>query len=126
MVGIHDFAKGFTEIPDQGAADASGIHFTDLDAGFFQESAVDADLSEFIFDQYDLLACKRLGEQLFDQCCLSGSEEAGNNIDFCHLTHPLSIFYFRSSSTGQWSDPMTSVRIFASASLSFRLSDTQK
>ena len=64
MVGIHDFAKGFAEIPDQGAADASGIHFTDLDAGFFQESAVDADLSEFIFDQYDLLACKRLGEQL--------------------------------------------------------------
>lgn len=35
-------------------------------------------------------------------------------------------FYFRSSSIGQWSDPITSVKIFASASLSFKLSDTQK
>ena len=56
MISINYLTQGFSEITYQRAADAPGVHLTDLDAGFFEESAVNANLPELIFDQYDLLS----------------------------------------------------------------------
>ena len=56
MISVNHLTQGFSEIPYQRAADAPGVHLPDLDAGFFEEPGVYADLPEFIFDQYDLLS----------------------------------------------------------------------
>ena len=61
------------EVAHQAAADAAGVHLGDVNAGFLQETAVDADLAEFIFDQHQLLAAIALGDHFLDQCCLTGT-----------------------------------------------------
>ncbi len=81
---IHDLAQGLAEIAHQGAADAAGVHLADLHAGLLQEAAVDADLTEFVLDEDNFLALQRLIQQLFDQRGLTGSQKAGDNIDFRH------------------------------------------
>ena len=81
---VHDFPEGCAEVAHQRAADASGIHLADLDPGFLEETAVDTDLTEFILDQNDAGACQGVLEELLDQGSLSGSEKAGNNINFRH------------------------------------------
>ena len=72
---IHHLLQGFGEITHQAAADASGVHLRDVDARIFQETAVDADLAEFIFDQNDLLACENICDQLLDQGRLTCTEQ---------------------------------------------------
>ena len=72
------------EVAHQGAADAPGGHLADMHAGILQEPAVDADLAELVFDQYQLLAGERLGQQLFDEGRLARAQKTGDNIDLCH------------------------------------------
>ena len=81
---LHDLLQRLAEIADQRAADAAGVHLGDVDAGVFQETAVDADLTELVLDEDDLLALERFFDQLFDQRRLAGAEETGNNVDLCH------------------------------------------
>ena len=83
-IGGHDFPEGGAEITDQRAADAACVHLTDLNAGLFKESAVNTDLTEFVFDQNDFRACKSIFEKLFNECRLAGTQESGNDIYFCH------------------------------------------
>ena len=78
-----DLLQGAGEISHQGAADASGVHLTDLDPGILQESAVDADLAEFVLDQDHLLAGHGVLQKLTDKCRLSSAEKAGNNVNLC-------------------------------------------
>ena len=72
------------KVPHEAAADAAGVHLVDLHAGVLEEAAVDGDLAELVFDQHDLFARVRLGDQLFDQRGLAGTEKTGENINFCH------------------------------------------
>ena len=83
-IGSHDFPEGGAEITDKRAADAACVHLTDLNAGLFKESAVNTDLTEFVFDQNDFRACKSIFEKLFNECRLAGTQESGNDIYFCH------------------------------------------
>ena len=83
-VGVHHFSEGCAEISNQGAADAAGVHLTDLNAGLLEETAVNTDLAEFVLDQDNACSRERVLEELFDQCSLSGSEKTGNNINFRH------------------------------------------
>ena len=84
MIGVQHLAERLLKVADQAAADTAGVHLGDLYAGIFEESAIDADLTEFILDEDDLLAAERLGEQLFDQRGLACAEKAGDNINFRH------------------------------------------
>ena len=84
LIGLNDLSEAFLKITLQCAADTSAVDFPDLNAGFLQKAAVDSDLTEFVFHKHDLLARKYFLYQLGDQCCFSGSEEAGYNINFCH------------------------------------------
>lgn len=70
---VDDFLQRGAEVADEGAADAAGVHLGDLDAGFFQESAVDADLSEFILDEDELLSVVTIGNEFLDESCFSGA-----------------------------------------------------
>ncbi len=70
---VDNFLQRSAEVADQGAADAAGVHLGDLDAGFFQEAAVDADLSEFILDEDELLSIVAIGDELLDESGFSGT-----------------------------------------------------
>ena len=75
---------GLAEVPHQRAADAPGVHLGDLHPGVLEEAAVNADLTELVFDENDLLPLQGLVQQLFDECGLSGPQKAGDHVDFCH------------------------------------------
>ena len=84
VVLLHHLLQSGAEIAHQRAADAAGVQLIDLDAGLLQEAAVDADLTELVLDQNDLLAGKGLLDEFFDQSGLAGAQEAGKNINFGH------------------------------------------
>ena len=84
VVLLHHLLQGGAEVAHQRAADAAGVQLVDLDAAFLQKAAVNADLAELVLNQNDLLAGKGLFDELFDQRSLTGTQEAGENIDFGH------------------------------------------
>ena len=85
-----NFLQGSRKIADQRAANAAGVHLTNLNAGILQKSAVNADFAELVFNQHDLLSGESLREQFFNKCGLSRTEKAGNNIylGLCHDNPP--------------------------------------
>ena len=85
-----NFLQRGRKITDQRAADATGVHLTNLNAGILQKSAVNADFAELVFNQHDLLSGESLREQFFNKCGLSRTEKAGNNIylGLCHDNPP--------------------------------------
>ena len=85
VVLLHHLLQSGAEIAHQRAADAACVQLVDLDAAFLQKAAVNADLAELVLDQHHLLACKGLGDQLFDQGSFAGAKEAGEDIDFSHV-----------------------------------------
>ena len=85
-IGLDHFFQRSAEISHQRAADTAGVHLRDLYSGFFQEPAVDTDLSEFILDQNNFFSGKYFLQQFLDQRSLSGSQEAGDNLNFCHIS----------------------------------------
>ena len=86
-----NFLQRGRKITDQRAADATGVHLPHFDAGVLQKAAVNADFTELVFNQHDLLSGESLREQFFNKCGLSRTEKAGNNIYF-GLSHDLPPF----------------------------------
>ena len=84
-----DVAQCLFKVADQSAADAAGVHFVDLNAGILQETAVNADFTELVFDQNHLLTLERALQQFANQGRLAGAQETGNNVDFRHIKHLL-------------------------------------
>ena len=78
----------FTEIAHQAAADTAGVHFSNIDASILQETAVNADLTEFILDEYQFLALVGFLDHFLNERCLARSQETGVNIDLCHCATP--------------------------------------
>ena len=83
---LHHLAQGHGKITHQAAADAAGVHLSDLNAGLPQESAVNADLAEFIFDQNDLFSLEHFFQQFLDEGGLACSQESADHINFSHFT----------------------------------------
>ena len=84
MVLFYDLFQCLAEIAHQAAADTAGVHFRDVDAGILQETAIDADLAEFILNQHQLLILIGFLNHFLDQGRLASSQEAGVNVDFRH------------------------------------------
>ena len=78
----------FAEVAHQRAADAAGGHLADLHAAVLQKAAVNADFAKLVFDQHQLFALIGLGQQLFDQGRLTGTQKSGYNVNFCHHALP--------------------------------------
>ena len=87
MVGLHHLLESFPEVAHQAAADAAGVQLVHLDARFPHETAVNADLTEFVFDEHQLFAAEGFLDELLDQGSLAGTQKAGENIDLglCHI-----------------------------------------
>ena len=84
LILVNHLLQSLAEITHQGAADAAGVHFRDVDARVLQKAAVDADLAELILDQNQLLALVAFSDHFLDQGSLAGTQEAGININLCH------------------------------------------
>lgn len=80
---VENLGKRLGEIADKTAANAAGIHFIDLNAGFFHKTAVNAGLAEFVFNQNEFFAFIGFCNEFFDKSGFAGAEKAGENIDFC-------------------------------------------
>ena len=91
MVLADDLLQRLAEITHQTAANAAGVHFGNVNAGILQKAAINADLTEFVLDQHQLLAPVGFLNHFFDQRGLAGSQKAGINIDLCHRIHLLYI-----------------------------------
>ncbi len=84
VILLDNLCQRLAKIADQRAADAAGVHFRDLNPGFLQKAAVNADLTKFIFNEHQLLPLIALGNELFNQRCFACAEKTGVNINFCH------------------------------------------
>ena len=105
MILLQHLAQGGGKVAHQRAADAAGVHLGDVDAGLFEKAAVDADLTELVFDQHQLFALIGFGNELFDQRRLAGAKESGENVNLGHRVCFLS--YGRSPAEkllGKWAD----------------------
>ena len=82
VILLDDLGQRLAEVAHQAAANAAGVHFSDVDAGVLQEAAVNADLTEFIFDEDQLFAAIGFLDHFLDQRGLACAEETGININF--------------------------------------------
>ena len=99
---LDHLGQRLTKIAHQAAANAAGVHLGNIDACILQETAVNTDLTEFIFDQHQLLTAVGLLDHFLDQRGLTGAEKTGVNINFCHgLTFFLQYFsYYTTENSG--------------------------
>ena len=88
VILVQHLFQRLTEVANQGAANATTVHFCHLDTGVLHEAAVNTDLAKFIFDQHQLLAGIDLLQKLLDQSGLSRTEKARKNINFRHSDIP--------------------------------------
>ena len=73
-------------------ADAAAcVHLVYNNAGILEEAAVNADLTELVLDQNNLLTLERIGQQTLDEGRLAGTQKTGNNINF---SHALSLHFY--------------------------------
>ena len=89
MIPLNDLHQRLAEIAHQAAANAAGVHLGNVDTGILQEAAVDADLTELIFDEHQLLAAVGLLDHLLDEGGLAGAQKARVNINDSHRKHLL-------------------------------------
>ena len=92
IVLLNDLGQCLAEVTHQRAANASGVHLGNIDAGILQETAVNADFTELIFNQNQFLSGIGLLDHLLDEGGLTGAQKARININF-HKKHLL-FFYF--------------------------------
>ena len=59
MIFVKHLTESFAKVPHERTADATAVHFGDLNARILHKAAVNADLAKLVFDQYQLLTCIR-------------------------------------------------------------------
>ena len=79
------------KITHQAAADTAGVHLRNIDARILQEAAVDADFSELVLDQNQLLPLIGFRDHFLDQRCFAGSQKAGINVYLSHIHYTFHI-----------------------------------
>ena len=84
MIVGDDLLQRAAEVADERAADAAGVHLVDLNAGVLHEAAVNADLTELVFDEDDLFTLIGLADHLFNERGLARAEESGVNVNGSH------------------------------------------
>ena len=83
--------QSFTKVTHQAATDAAGVHFRNINTGILQETAINADLAEFIFNKHQLLAGIGFLNHLFNKGGFTCSQETGININFRHWNRSFEI-----------------------------------
>ena len=81
-------AKRLGEVTHKAATDATAVHFGNLNARLFEESAVNTDLTELIFDKNGFFACICFRQKFFDQRGFARAQKAREYINFCHIIFP--------------------------------------
>ena len=96
VILLNDLSQRLAEITHQRAADTAGVHLRNVDTGILQESAVNADLTELIFDKHQLLALVGFLDHLLDESRFSCAKKSGIDINLhkIHLLYKISILYY--------------------------------
>ncbi len=89
-IGFQHLLQCRTKVTHQTTADTAAVHFRYRNSGILQKSSVNTNFTELIFNQNQLFSCVSLSNQLFNQSCFTGTQEAGENMNFCHVTPLLS------------------------------------
>ena len=84
MILLQNLTQSLAKIAHQTAANAAGVHLRDFDAGILQKTAVNADLTELVFDKHQLFPLIGFLNELFDQRGLASAQKARKNVDFRH------------------------------------------
>ena len=84
MILLDYLVQCLAKVTHQRAADTAGVHLRNVDARLLEKATVNADLTEFIFDENQLLTAVGFLDHFLDQCGLAGSKKTGINIDFSH------------------------------------------
>ena len=84
MILLKDLNQRPSEIANQRAADAAGVHLVDLNSRLLHKAAVDADLAEFVLNEDELFSGIGFLDHLFDQGCLASTQKTGVDVNNCH------------------------------------------
>ena len=84
VIGLHHLLQRLAEIAHQTAADASAVHFGNVNTRFLQKTTVNADFTKLIFNEDKLFAGISLSDQLLDERRLACAQKTGENINFSH------------------------------------------
>ena len=84
MILLNHLLQSLAEVTHQRTADAAGVHFGNIDAGILQETTVDADFTELILNEDQLLACVSLLDHFLNQSGFACTQKTTVNINFGH------------------------------------------
>ena len=84
MVLFDHLGQCLAKIAYQAAADTAGVHLSDVDTGILQKTAVNADLTKFIFNQHKLFSNIGFLDHFLDQRCLTCAKKTRVNVNFSH------------------------------------------
>ena len=86
VIFADDLGQCLAKITHQAAADTAGIHLGNVDAGILQEATINANFTEFVLNQHQLLTRVGLGNHFLNQCGLAGTQKTGINVNLCHFS----------------------------------------
>jgi hypothetical protein len=84
VVLLNHLHQGLAKVTHQGATNAAGVHFGDVNASVLQEAAVDANLTKFVLNEYQIFALIGFLDHFLNEGGLTGAKEAGVYINFGH------------------------------------------
>ena len=82
IVLLDHLGQCLTEVSHKRAADAAGVHFSDIDACILQEAAINTNFTEFIFDENQFLTLIGLLDHFLDKGGLACTQKTGIDINF--------------------------------------------
>jgi len=81
---LNNLSQSHGEIANERAADTAGVELVNLNSCVLHKSAVNAYLAEFVFNEDDFLTAIGFGDKFFYKSGFTGTQKAGENINFCH------------------------------------------
>ena len=84
VILLDHLGQGLAEIAHQAAANTAGVHFRNIHTGILQETTVNTDLAELIFDKNQLLTLVSFLDHLLDQRGFASAQKTGIDINLSH------------------------------------------
>ena len=84
MIPLNHLSQSLAKITHKTAANATGIHFGNINPRILQKAAINADLAKLVLNEHQFLCRIAFLDHFLNQRSLARSQESGINIDFRH------------------------------------------